>query len=243
MAVPPLVAGLLRSSAPTLLAALALPPPFNFIASAVASVAMRRYLPGGEAEPDPNAPPGTAPPAPRATPEALTEALTRNATNPEIIRDLQKAEADLKRYEMENNLKFAELEVRNLEGIRSFQSGTGIAADVLGLGKRIIWIALVSLGLVILGAFALVVFANRIPAANQGLLTAVFGLVGTAVGFINGVASQVVSYYYGSSQGSKEKTDALTANLRQAGETLSHAMPQGAQAAAAPVPAGAPEAA
>ena len=40
MAVPPVVSQLLRATSPTLLAALALPPPLNALASAVASAAL-----------------------------------------------------------------------------------------------------------------------------------------------------------------------------------------------------------
>ena len=44
MPLPAIVSTVLRSSAPTLLAALALPPPFNVIASAVVSGAIAKYL-------------------------------------------------------------------------------------------------------------------------------------------------------------------------------------------------------
>ncbi len=58
---------------------------------------------------------------------------------------------------------------------------------------------------------------------NQGkaqLTTAAFGLIGTAVGFINGIAATIVSFYYGSSQGSKEKSDVISAAVRNLGDGI-----------------------
>ena len=48
MPVPPIVSAVLRSGAPTLLTAIALPPPFNLIASAVVSGVLAQFLPPGE---------------------------------------------------------------------------------------------------------------------------------------------------------------------------------------------------
>ncbi len=52
------------------------------------------------------------------------------------------------------------------------------------------------------------------------MTTAAFGLIGTAVGFINGIAATIVSFYYGSSQGSKEKSDVISAAVRNLGDGI-----------------------
>jgi hypothetical protein len=39
---------------------------------------------------------------------------------------------------------------------------------------------------------------------------AIVGSIGTLIGYVSAKADQVVSYYFGSSSGSKEKTQAMT---------------------------------
>ena len=53
MRIPDVVSSILRSSAPTLLTAIALPPPFNLIASAVVSGVLGKFLPQNEAQAQP----------------------------------------------------------------------------------------------------------------------------------------------------------------------------------------------
>jgi hypothetical protein len=38
----------------------------------------------------------------------------------------------------------------------------------------------------------------------------VVGMIGTLIGYVFGIANQVISYYFGSSHGSKQKTDAMS---------------------------------
>ena len=112
MAVPPVVSQLLRATSPTLLAALALPPPINALASAVASAALARFASGA----------GGAP----LTPDEVTKVIESHASDPGMVPALRQAEVDLKRYEDENRFRFAELEARDRQSARDFQVASGI---------------------------------------------------------------------------------------------------------------------
>src|SRR3954453_20031761 len=108
MALPPVVATILRSAAPTLLSALAVPPPFNLIASAVVSGVLSRFLPP-DVTPNQTQPDGT----PALSPAQGTRVVEANANDPSFLEQLRQAEQRLQEYEVANNLKFAELAVQD----------------------------------------------------------------------------------------------------------------------------------
>ena len=219
MPLSPIVSQLLRSSSPTLLAALTLPPPINMLASAVVSSALSRYAPGQ----------GNAP----LQPAQVTEAIEKNVSNPDLLPALRQAETDLKRYEEENRFRFAELELRDRQGARSFHVESGISDRIFSGGIAIVWIAVGAMVCMILGLLLVAGGAFRIDETNMDLSVAAFGLIGSAVGFINGLAATVVAFYWGSSQGSKEKTATISASLEQ----LNHEIGQVALRQPAPQPA------
>ena len=68
--------------------------------------------------------------------------------------------------------------------------------------------ALVMIG-VLLGCFALLV--NPAPIRDESMKSIVSALIGTIVGYVAANAQQVVGYFFGSSKGSTDKTDALAA--------------------------------
>jgi hypothetical protein len=47
---------------------------------------------------------------------------------------------------------------------------------------------------------------------------AIVGIIGTLIGYVSAKADQVVSYYFGSSSGSKDKTQAMSDALSKAGQ-------------------------
>jgi hypothetical protein len=47
---------------------------------------------------------------------------------------------------------------------------------------------------------------------------AIVGIIGTLIGYVSAKADQVVSYYFGSSSGSKEKTAAMSDALSKVGQ-------------------------
>lgn len=213
------VKSLIRNTAPTLLTALVLPPPFNIIAAAVVSGVMEKYLPP-EAQPQITQPPQGTTIKPQPTPDQVIQAIEKNANDPQIIFDLRRAEIELKKYEADAGIHFAELELENIKDARGFQRDTGIGAKVFDAGIKLVIIALIGLVVVITGSLSLLFFPNVIDPRSANLAIAVFGLIGTAVGFVNGIAANVVSFYWGSSQGSKEKSDEIAKTVQNLGDGL-----------------------
>jgi len=218
MNIPDVVSSILRSSAPTLLTAIALPPPFNLIASAVVSGVLGKFLPQHEA-------PAQAQPggAPAMSPDQVTKVIEANAGNPALLAELREAEQKLKEYESANDLKFAELAVKDKTRAGDFQTATGLAPALLKAGIVIVAVAIVAMLLTVGGSILLVTGSLAVPEKNSQLAVGVFGLIGAVVGYISGYASQIIGFYYGSSQGSTEKTDALNSVLQQQGQQIGQA--------------------
>jgi hypothetical protein len=203
MQMPDSVKSLIRSNAPTVLAALALPPPLGLIAAGVVSVALEKYLPTNDVSD------GAPNPASKISPVTIVEAIQTNQTDPQMLIDLKRAEADLQKYEAEAGIRFSELALEDKKSSRTFQADTGISTYVFFAGMSLIAVALLGLVAVILVTLNLMFNPPEIPEGSEQLAIAVFGLIGTAVGFINGIAANVVGFYWGSSQSSKDKGEEL----------------------------------
>ncbi|MBV6817191.1 lytic transglycosylase domain-containing protein [Rahnella sp. PD12R] len=223
---------LIRTTAPTLLTALALPPPFNVIAAAVVSGVLEKYLPdtapgdkktalpvagneaGAENHDIPSA--GTI----SMTPDQVVVAIEKNTENPQILPALRQAEIDLKKYETDAGIRFAEINLENTKSIQEFQEKSGISLTVFNSGMSLVKYSLLGLVLLIIGCVVFV-FVPAANAANSQLFTPLFGLIGTVVGFVNGIAANVVGFYWGSSQGSKQKSDDIAVAMQKFGDSVS----------------------
>ncbi|MBW9114656.1 peptidoglycan-binding protein [Rhizobium cauense] len=223
MALSRIVSDVLRSAAPTLLTALAIPPPFNLIAAAVASTALRQFSPGGQTAsavtPSGSVSTGAAA-AKVLTPEDVVRIVEQNSTSPQLLLSLTQAENDLRKYELDTGLKFAELAIKDRARAGDFQSSANIAPLVFKAGMWLVGIAIFGM-LVMVGALVLLASGYFKLDTNSQFSVAAFGLIGTVVGFINGIAGTVVSFYWGSSQGSKEKSDAMVASMIDLAEARS----------------------
>jgi Transglycosylase SLT domain len=220
MAPQSFVSSILRSSAPTLLTALAIQPPFNLIPSPVVSGVLNKYLPEGQKPPkaDPNAP---ATPPPPLTPDQIQEIVERNGQSAQFLADLRQTEADLKRYEIQAGSRFAEIAEQDRGRAGDFQAKTDIARPVLYAGRGLVGLAVLSMIVVVVGSLYVAFYGAPTPASgNTNVLTATFGLIGTVVGFVNGVADTIVHFYYSSSQGSKDESDTLADNLTRLSQDL-----------------------
>ena len=227
MAVPPVVSQLLRATSPTLLAALALPPPLNALASAVASAALARFASGA----------GGAP----LTPDEVTKVIESHASDPGMVPALRQAEVDLKRYEDENRFRFAELEARDRQSARDFQVASGISDRIFTGAIWIVGIALAAMLAMIAGLLYVVLYGVPLDPDKASVAVAAFGLIGTAVGFVNGLAATVVAYYWGSSQGSKEKGEALSSQVDKLSDEIGKVAQRGTLPETPSAPAEAPE--
>jgi hypothetical protein len=218
MPVPPIVSAVLRSGAPTLLTAIALPPPFNLIASAVVSGVLAQFLPPGEVPAQTQTGGG-----PVLSPAQVTQVIEANAKDPAFLQKLREAEARLKEYEAANDLKFAQLEVEDKTRAGGFQIATGSAPGLLKAGMIIVAVAIAAMLGIVVGSIMLISGNIAVPPEKSQLAVGVFGLIGAVVGYISGYASQIVGFYYGSSQGSKDKADTLTSVLQQQGQQIGQA--------------------
>lgn len=85
---------------------------------------------------------------------------------------------------------------------------------------RVFW-----LGVAVLGTFGAVCFGSlwgayalltgKLPVENAAVVGMVSGFVGTVLGYCSANATQVVSFYFGSSKGSEQKSDAMSAAFTQ----------------------------
>jgi hypothetical protein len=233
MNIPPVVGTILRSAAPTLLTAIAIPPPFGLIASAVVSGLLARYLP-------PDVKPAQPPPQPGApptlTPAQVVQVVQANASDPQFMATLRQAELELQKYEMEQQFRFAELEVKDRTRAGDFQTASSTALPLLKWGMAIVVLSIGAMMSVIVGALLLIAGAVRIPAETAQMAIGVFGLIGSVVGFLSSYGTQILGFYYGSSVGSGEKTAELASTLRDQTEALGEAAAAGATERARPQP-------
>lgn len=214
MKIPHEVADVFRAVAPTL--GLALGGPLGGAVAKVASTALDRWVvPGG---------PGPA------TPEDVVAAVQKNAGNDEMTLDLKRAELAVKDYELrmkriDAKFDLLKLEVQDRGDAREFSRDTGLAGRIMTHGFAILYGGMFLLLLTIAGSLALISGAVRLPAEAAGIAAGVFSLIGVAIGYVNGYGSQIVSFYWGSSQGSKEKTEQLGGALHELGQALAAAEP------------------
>jgi hypothetical protein len=136
------------------------------------------------------------------TPEAIDKAVS--SASPEQLILLQESERNFK-VEMEKlGLDREALYIKDTQDARlSFAKDN----NVFYLG--VVILVAFSLGMIfsMWGAYELL--SGGILIQDNGTVAAVFGFLGTIVGYLSANAQQVVSYFFGSSAGSKQKTDTL----------------------------------
>lgn len=155
------------------------------------------------------------------TPEAISEAVT-NAT-PEQLVALREREMAFKERMQEMGFKNAEELARlELEETKTFVGDTQHARDAHASDRGVYW-----LGIAVLVTFAGVmggslygaykILTGGLHVADVGVVAAVFGFLGTVVGYVAANAQQVVSYFFGSSRGSNDKTREMAEAIKRLG--------------------------
>jgi hypothetical protein len=211
---------ILRPNAPTLLLALGLKPPYDDLAAKVTSPTIGRF--------QVDDPMGTGL---KLKAKALIELLTTNQDEPKLYPLLKEAEAVLVQYESENNFQFKELGNNDRWRSSEFDNNIGFARKVFKDGMSLVGLSII--GIVgMITACSIAALTQTITPERAGVVSAAFGLIGTVVGFLNGIAANVVSFYWGSSQGSKEKGDQIAKSFQNlSDEVLKSATVQAAAAA------------
>ena len=125
-------------------------------------------------------------------PEQVQDVISSGKLTSEQVASIQLAELELKKQAQSMGLDFAKLTVEDRKSARDMQMST----------KSLL---VPSLAVIIVGAFIAVVFATL---GGYAVIDSV--LAGTLIGYLSAKAEQVVNFYFGSSSGSKEKTELLS---------------------------------
>jgi hypothetical protein len=163
-------------------------------------------------------------------PQAIAAAVA-NAT-PEQLAAMRDREMTFK--ERMQALGFAhehEMAVVELDTDKAYLADVADARDKHANDKRVFWLGfgvLVTFLLTVVAAFILcgaMLFNGTLKDVDPGIVAAVFGLLGTVIGYVAANAQQVVGFNFGSSRGSSEKTTAMSKAITQLGDAAKGATP------------------
>lgn len=125
------------------------------------------------------------------TQDKIAKAFTDGQLTSEQIAQIKTLELQLQAEEKERGFKYAELEFKDRDSARQREMSTKDHTNQI-------------LAFTIIGAFIAMVAATLLGYAKVESV-----LAGTLVGYLSAKAEQVLAYYFGSSSGSKQKTDLL----------------------------------
>jgi hypothetical protein len=126
------------------------------------------------------------------TVDAVTKALSAGSLTPEQVASIKLAEMDMVKFMADNDIKREQLAVENTEGARRMQTSVkSIIPGVLAI-------------IIVVGFFGILIamMLGYLKAAEQQPLLILLGALAAAFG-------AVMNFYFGSSQGSKDKNDLL----------------------------------
>ncbi|OJA90634.1 hypothetical protein BGV71_06035 [Burkholderia ubonensis] len=161
--------------------------------------------------------------------------------------------AALRRADQDYAAKMAELGFKDREALaqlavqeeQAYLADAQDARHANAANERVFW-----LGVAVLATFAGVCFGalwgayalltGALPVMNAAVVGMVSGFIGTVIGYVAANATQVVSFYFGSSKGSELKSEAMSTAFTQAfgspapqvkGEPMCRASPAARRAA------------
>lgn len=147
--------------------------------------------------------------------DAIKSAAASGTLSPDIVQKIQAAEND---FQIQLKNIALETERLGLQRDQTYIADTQNARAVHGQNDRVFW-----LGIAVLCTFALVtisvllgsvaILQGGIGIKDPGAIGMVSTMIGAVVGYVAAHAQQVVAYFFGSSQGSKDKSDQLSAAL------------------------------
>lgn len=156
---------------------------------------------------------------------ALSEALLgkEDGSEAEIEASLMGASPEklleLKKADQAFAVRMKELDI-DLD--KAFIADTSDARHVFGADKSVFWLG-VAILLTFSGVMAGVLWGSfeimtgGITIKDVAIVATVSGMVGTVVGYVAANAQQVVSYFFGSSRGSADKTAAMSSAIERFG--------------------------
>lgn len=131
-------------------------------------------------------------------PQDVKQAIAGGTLSAEQAAAFKQAEAELKAQADQLGLDFAKLEVADRQGARDASVAGGTSGRIFVLSCLLL--------LVTLGAELWVLF-HGYPGSVPEIVA------GRILGLLDAISTMVLAYHYGSSSGSKEKTDALSSAL------------------------------
>lgn len=158
----------------------------------------------------------------QATPDAIGAAVA-NAT-PEQIVALRDREATFKeRMQAMGFQNEQELARLGLEEVKAYVGDTANARTtnagdrgVFWLGIAVLVIFALTMGASLYGSF--LILTGGITIKDVAVVAAVSGFVGSIVGYVAANAQQVIAYFFGSSKGSQDKTNAMADAVKGLGQ-------------------------
>lgn len=147
------------------------------------------------------------------TPEANESDIASYAATatPEALAKLKELDNQF-RLEMKRlDIDIFRLETTDVQDARKAHAGN---ASVFKLGMVVLISFAALMGAVLYGCWAILIDGLKVDAA---IAAAVFGLIGTVVGYVAAAAQQVIQFNFGSSYGSKQKTDAMADAVHKLG--------------------------
>lgn len=132
---------------------------------------------------------------PDATPDTVAKAIQDGQLTPDHIAEIRKLELQYQSDEKERGFKYAELAFKDRDSARTSNVSGGVQ-------KYLFWL---SLALLIgsLGTEVLVLFKGY-PSDIPEII------VGRVLGLLDAVAMMVMTYWYGTTNGSAQKTELLS---------------------------------
>ncbi len=129
-----------------------------------------------------------------ATQDKIAVAIREGNLTPEQISEFKKLELEYKNNEQERGFKYAELAFKDRDSARTANVAGGVQ-------KPLFWMSMMLLT-VTLGSEMFVLFKGYPPEIPEIV-------VGRVLGLMDAVAMLVLSYWFGTTNGSAQKTDLL----------------------------------
>jgi hypothetical protein len=155
------------------------------------------------------------------TVERIAGAIQSGSLTPEQVVAVRASDAALKIRLRELDLDHEKIEA---DTEKAYLADTQDARKAHAGDSGVYW-----LGISVLFTFAVVMVAclygcyqiltDGLKIRDVGIVAAVFGFLGTVVGYVAANAQQVVSYFFGSSRGSTEKSREMADAIKKLGAT------------------------
>lgn len=156
---------------------------------------------------------------PDASADEVASALAGPMT-PELRAKIVDAETTLKiesrKLDTEDRRIDADVEKRYLDDVNDARKAHGHDRDIMVMGASVLIGWLLITGATLFGLYEILI--GGIKVVDVGIVATVFTVLGSTVGYVSNSAQQVLSYYFGSSRGSAQKTAGMISAIAGAGK-------------------------